>query len=180
MSKIDPDQSGLGDENFEPDFEFKNIAFEYPARPDQKIFSGEFNLKGSVNQTIALVGPSGCGKSTTIGMLQRWYDPTAGTVTVGGVNTKEYQPKTGLRKQMALVGQEPVLFDMSIRENIEWGTDRTVTEAEIIEAAKLANIHSFVNDLPDQYDTRVGLKGGQLSGGQKQRIAIGKSKLCVA
>jgi len=107
-------------------------------------------------------------------MLQRWYDPSAGTVSVGKINTKEYQLKDGLRKHMALVGQEPVLFDMSIRENIEWGTDRVVTDAEIIEAAQLANIHTFVEALPDKYETRVGLKGGQLSGGQKQRIAIGK------
>lgn len=132
---INPDAPGIANEEFNPEFEFKDVAFEYPARPDQKIFKGMFNLKGSRNQTIALVGPSGCGKvskfevdtiaeecdtgkSTTIGMLERWYDASAGVVSVGGINTKDYQLKTGLRKHVALVGQEPILFDMSIRENV--------------------------------------------------------------
>ncbi|KAJ3036334.1 Multidrug resistance protein 1 [Rhizophlyctis rosea] len=175
-TKIDPDAAGYEPEKLEGDFEFKDIAFTYPARPDQPIFNGGFNLKGKSRQTIALVGPSGCGKSTTIGMIQRWYDPVSGTVTVDGKNINDYQLKKGLRAHMALVGQEPVLFDMTIRENILWGTDRTdVTDQELEEVARMANIHKFASELPNGYDTRVGDKGGQLSGGQKQRVAIARA-----
>lgn len=129
-------------------------------------------------------------------MLERWYDASGGVVAVGGRDVKTYQLKKGLRKHMALVGQEPVLFDMSIRENILWGMDEEDTnnmvdrEEEMQKAAMLANIHGFVSSLPDGtsffcqtnstitnflflgYNTRVGDKGSQLSGGQKQRIAI--------
>lgn len=156
-------------------------------------------MEGKPNATLALVGPSGCGKSTTIGMLERWYDCKEGTVSVGGHNVKDYQLRViylliylfpfivfliiqtktycylqqGLRSNIALVGQEPVLFDMTIRENIMWGTDREdIKLEEIEEAATMANIHKFISSLPNGYNTRVGDKGSQLSGGQKQRIAI--------
>ncbi|KAJ3053457.1 Multidrug resistance protein 1 [Rhizophlyctis rosea] len=176
VTKIDPDSHGYEPETLDGNFEFKDIAFTYPARPDQPIFTGEFNLVGKKNQTVALVGQSGCGKSTTIGMIQRWYDPVSGTVSVDGKNNKNYQLKKGLRAHMALVGQEPVLFDMTIRENIVWGTDREgITDAELEEVAHMANIHKFASELPQGYDTRVGDKGGQLSGGQKQRVAIARA-----
>lgn len=176
VTKIDPDQEGYVPENFDPTFDFKDINFVYPARPLQPIFTGEFNVGGKPNQTLALVGPSGCGKSTTIGMLERWYDCAGGAVTVGGHNVRDYQLKRGLRANIALVGQEPVLFDMTIRENIIWGSDRNdVTLEEVIEAATMANIHKFISSLPQGYNTRVGDKGSQLSGGQKQRIAIARA-----
>ncbi|KAJ3124102.1 Multidrug resistance protein 1 [Physocladia obscura] len=156
-------------------FEFCNVSFTYPARPTQPIFSGSFQLIGPVNKTIALVGPSGCGKSSAIGMLQRWYDATSGEVLIDGKNVKSYQLKK-LRAHMALVGQEPTLFDMSIRENILAGTERTnVTEEELDNAAKMANIYQIISDMPQKYDTRVGDKGSQLSGGQKQRVAIARA-----
>lgn len=148
-TKIDPDAAGYIPEKIEGNFEFKDIAFTYPARPDQPIFTGGFNLSGKSHQTIALVGASGCGKSTTIGMIQRWYDANEGTINVDGQNVKSYQLKEGLRHHMALVGQEPVLFDMSIKENILWGTDRSdVTDEEIQKVAKMANIHTFADELP--------------------------------
>ncbi|KAL7752500.1 hypothetical protein RI367_002034 [Sorochytrium milnesiophthora] len=176
VTEIDPDAPGEVPDNFDGTFDFKDIAFTYPARPDQPIFSGNFNLSGRKRQTIALVGPSGCGKSTTIGMLQRWYNPVSGTIDVDGRNIRDYQLQRGLRSNMALVGQEPVLFDMTIRENIMAGTDRTdVPEAELDEVTKMANINTFIRSLPNGYDTRVGDKGGQLSGGQKQRIAIARA-----
>jgi len=179
MSLIDPNQDGYvpsSDEEFNPDFSFENISFVYPARPLQPIFTGEFGVSGKKNQTLALVGPSGCGKSTTIGMIQRWYDCAGGQVSVGNRDVKSYQLKRGLRKNIALVGQEPVLFDMSIAENIMWGSeDREVTMQEVEDAAKMANAHMFVTGLPDGYNTRVGDKGSQLSGGQKQRIAIARA-----
>ncbi|KAJ3280944.1 Multidrug resistance protein 1 [Borealophlyctis nickersoniae] len=175
-TKIDPDAAGYEPTDMKGEFEFKDIAFSYPARPDQPIFTGKFNLSGKTRQTIALVGPSGCGKSTTIGLIERWYDAAEGSVSVDGQNVKSYQLKAGLRKYMALVGQEPVLFDMTIKENILWGTDREdVTDEEVYEAARMANIHLFASELPQGYDTGVGDKGSQLSGGQKQRVAIARA-----
>ncbi|KAJ3070270.1 ATP-binding cassette, sub-B (MDR TAP), member 4 [Podochytrium sp. JEL0797] len=166
---LDPAEKILGS------FELRDVAFTYPARPTQPIFMGGFNLVGMENKTIALVGPSGCGKSSTIGMIQRWYDVSAGSMLVDGKNVKGYQLKK-LRTHMALVGQEPTLFDMSIRENILAGTERTnVTEEELDNAAKMANIYQIIQDMPQKYDTRVGDKGGQLSGGQKQRVAIARA-----
>jgi ABC-type multidrug transport system fused ATPase/permease subunit len=158
------------------DIDLKGIKFVYPARPDVTIFDGEFNLSGKAGQTIALVGPSGCGKSTVTGMLQRWYDPLAGTVSVDGQNVKSYS-LNNLRSHMALVGQEPVLFDMTIGENIRFGVDdqKEVSQEQVEEASKSANIHQFISSLPQGYDTRVGDKGSQLSGGQKQRIAIARA-----
>ncbi|KAI9322031.1 putative ABC transporter protein, partial [Zopfochytrium polystomum] len=176
QTQIDPDQPGVVPTNMEGNFEFKNVAFTYPARPDQPIFNGHLNLSGKKNQTIALVGPSGSGKSTTIGMLERFYDNSAGSVTIDGTEVKSMDMKRGLRANMALVSQEPTLFDMTIRENILAGSDRTdVTDAELAEVARMANIADFVAGLPAGYDTRVGDKGGQLSGGQKQRVAIARA-----
>lgn len=108
-------------------------------------------------------------------MLERFYDPSSGVVSVDGRDTKKVTV-TSLRRDMALVGQEPVLFDMSIRENLKFGSDRDdVTDEEVNEAARTANIHNFISELPDGYETRVGDKGSQLSGGQKQRIAIARA-----
>jgi ATP-binding cassette subfamily B (MDR/TAP) protein 1 len=175
---IDPDLEGIEPSHgqIRGDISFENIAFRYPARPDVAIFDGEFNLTGKNGQTIALVGPSGCGKSTTIGMLQRWYDPVSGTVRLDDNNVKNYS-LNNLRNHMALVGQEPVLFDMTIGENIRFGVDESieVTQEQVEAACKAANIHHFIVSLPDGYDTRVGDKGSQLSGGQKQRIAIARA-----
>ncbi|KAI9311518.1 P-loop containing nucleoside triphosphate hydrolase protein [Dichotomocladium elegans] len=175
---IDPDLEGIELERsaVRGDIDFKDITFRYPARPDIPIFDGEFNLEGKAGQTIALVGPSGCGKSTTIGMLQRWYDPIEGTVRLDDHNIKNYS-LGNLRSHMALVGQEPVLFDMTIGENIRFGVDdiNQVTQEQVEEACKAANIHKFITELPEGYNTRVGDKGSQLSGGQKQRIAIARA-----
>ena len=173
---IDPDLEGieLDTEDVDGNIDFKNISFHYPARPDVPIFTGEFNLQGKSGQTIALVGPSGCGKSTTIGMLQRWYDPHTGTVRLDNHNVKGFS-LGNLRSHMALVGQEPVLFDFSIGENIRFGAVDAVTQEQVEEACKHANMHKFITSLPDGYDTRVGDKGSQLSGGQKQRIAIARA-----
>lgn len=158
------------------DVDLKDIKFIYPARPDISIFDGKFNLTGKAGQTVALVGPSGCGKSSVMAMLQRWYDPLAGRVSVDAQNVKSYS-LNNLRSHMALVGQEPVLFDMTIGENICFGVDdeKEVSQEQVEEACKSANIHEFITGLPQGYDTRVGDKGSQLSGGQKQRIAIARA-----
>lgn len=126
---------------------------------------------------VALVGPSGCGKSTTIQLLERFYDPQSGTVTIDGVDIREMNVQS-LRSQMALVSQEPTLYAGTVRFNILLGAAKPmdeVTEEEVVQACKEANIYEFIMSLPDGFDTEVGGKGSQLSGGQKQRIAIARA-----
>ncbi|KAK9717392.1 hypothetical protein K7432_006257 [Basidiobolus ranarum] len=153
----------------------EDVKFHYPTRPDVNIFDG-INMKINPGNTIALVGPSGCGKSTVIALLERWYDVSGGRITIDGHDLRDIQ-LSNVRSYMALVGQEPVLFDMSIGENIQYGIPdgQHMDHAMVVAAAQAANIHDFVTSLPDGYDTRVGDKGSHLSGGQKQRIAIARA-----
>ncbi|ORX50946.1 P-loop containing nucleoside triphosphate hydrolase protein [Hesseltinella vesiculosa] len=176
VSQIDPDLEGLELTTVDGKVDFQHIAFCYPARPDAPIFRGQFSLNIPTGKTVALVGKSGCGKSTSIGLLQRWYDPASGTVALDNHNTKSLALHN-LRSHMALVGQEPVLFDMTIEENIRFGghEDMELAVDDIVEACKQANIHNFISSLPNGYNTRVGDKGSQMSGGQKQRIAIARA-----
>jgi len=127
-------------------------------------------------QTVALVGESGSGKSTVISLLERFYDPNSGHVLLDGVDIKTFR-LSWLRQQMGLVGQEPILFNESIRANIAYGKEDGATEDEIVAAANAANAHNFISSLPNGYDTSVGERGTQLSGGQKQRIAIARAML---
>ncbi|KAF2292301.1 hypothetical protein GH714_018734 [Hevea brasiliensis] len=124
--------------------------------------------------TLALVGESGSGKSTVISLLQRFYDPDSGHITLDGVEIQKLQLKW-LRQQMGLVSQEPVLFNDTIRANIAYGKNGKATEAEILAASELANAHNFISSLQQGYDTVVGERGIQLSGGQKQRVAIARA-----
>ncbi|KAK3445783.1 hypothetical protein EUGRSUZ_A01009, partial [Eucalyptus grandis] len=127
-----------------------------------------------LDNTVALVGESGSGKSTVIALLQRFYDPDSGHITLDGVDIKQLQLKW-LRQQMGLVSQEPVLFNETIRANIAYGKDGDATEQEILAASELANAHKFISGLQQGYDTIVGERGVQLSGGQKQRVAIARA-----
>ncbi|KAB8086229.1 hypothetical protein EE612_009403, partial [Oryza sativa] len=154
--------------------EFRNVKFCYPSRPESPIFVS-FNLRVPAGRTVALVGGSGSGKSTVIALLERFYDPSAGEVMVDGVDIRRLRLKW-LRAQMGLVSQEPALFATSIRENILFGKEDATAE-EVIAAAKAANAHSFISQLPQGYDTQVGERGVQMSGGQKQRIAIARAIL---
>ncbi|XP_010147784.1 PREDICTED: multidrug resistance protein 1-like [Eurypyga helias] len=159
---------------FEGNIEFKNIHFAYPTRPEVQVLQG-LNVKVNKGQTLALVGSSGCGKSTSIQLLERFYDPVEGQVLADGFDTRSLHLQW-LRSRLGLVSQEPILFDCSIAENIRYGDNsRVVSQEEIEEAAKAANIHTFIEKLPEKYNTRVGEKGTQLSGGQKQRIAIARA-----
>ncbi|TPX38571.1 hypothetical protein SeLEV6574_g07738, partial [Synchytrium endobioticum] len=153
--------------------EFKNVQFVYPTRPKVKVLKG-LNMTVEPGQFVALVGASGCGKSTTIGLVERFYDVQAGQVMIDDRNIKDYNLQS-YRRFIGLVSQEPMLFDMTIKENIIYGLDFVPSEEEIIESAKMANIHEFISTLPARYDTKVGSKGSQLSGGQKQRIAIARA-----
>ncbi|OLY81651.1 Multidrug resistance protein 1 [Smittium mucronatum] len=149
-----------------------DIKFNYPSRMDVKVLKS-INLHVKPGQTVGLVGSSGSGKSTIINLALRLYDVLDGSVKLEDVDVRDWNlPR--LRSEPTLVSQEPSLFDVSIAENIRYGKpDATQQELEI--AAKAANIHKVIMDLPDGYETRVGANGGQLSGGQKQRMAIARA-----
>ncbi|EEF47169.1 ABC transporter B family member 11 [Ricinus communis] len=173
-SKIDPsDESGMTLENVKGEIEFRHVSFRYPSRPDIQIFQ-DLSLSIHSGKTVALVGESGSGKSTAISLLQRFYDPDSGHITLDGVEIQRLQLKW-LRQQMGLVSQEPVLFNDTIRANIAYGKDGNASEAEILAASELANSHEFISSLQQGYDTLVGERGVQLSGGQKQRVAIARA-----
>jgi len=167
-------KEGLKDFNVEGTLQFKNVKFNYPTRPELPVLQG-LTFEAARGQTIALVGQSGCGKSTTIQLTERFYDSMAGSMYLDNQDASEINVAY-LRQQIGLVSQEPMLFDTTVAENIMYGDlSRTVSEEEVIAAAKSANIHDFINSLPEKYGTRVGEKGTQMSGGQKQRIAIARA-----
>ncbi|XP_073754842.1 phosphatidylcholine translocator ABCB4 isoform X3 [Callorhinus ursinus] len=167
-------EEGLRPDKFEGNVTFNEVVFNYPTRPDIPVLQG-LSLEVKKGQTLALVGSSGCGKSTVVQLLERFYDPLAGTVLLDGQEAKKLNIQW-LRAHLGIVSQEPVLFDCSIAENIAYGDNsRVVSQDEIVNAAKAANIHPFIETLPHKYETRVGDKGTQLSGGQKQRIAIARA-----
>ncbi|CAN0362630.1 unnamed protein product [Lampetra fluviatilis] len=154
--------------------EFRDVRFRYPTRPGVPVLQG-LSIAVEPGQTLALVGSSGCGKSTSVQLLERFYDPADGVVLLDGEELRTLRI-SWLRQQMGIVSQEPILFDCSIGENIAYGdNERSVSHAEMLAAAQAANIHNFIEELPDKYNTRVGDKGAQLSGGQKQRIAIARA-----
>ncbi|XP_031490563.1 ABC transporter B family member 11-like [Nymphaea colorata] len=173
-SKIDPsDNSGLTLPTVKGNIDFQHVSFKYPTRPNVQIFR-DLCLSIPSGKTVALVGESGSGKSTVISLLERFYEPDAGRILVDGIEIHRFQLRW-LRQQMGLVSQEPVLFNDSIRANIAYGKPGSVTEEEIVAAARAANAHGFISALPHGYDTPVGERGVQLSGGQKQRIAIARA-----
>ncbi|XP_048164919.1 bile salt export pump isoform X3 [Corvus hawaiiensis] len=154
------------------EIEFHNVTFNYPSRPDVKILDN-LNVVIKAGETTAFVGASGAGKSTTIQLIQRFYDPTDGMITLDGHDIRSLNIQW-LRSQIGIVEQEPVLFATTIAENIRYGRDEATME-DIIKAAKQANAYNFIMDLPQQFDTHVGEGGSQMSGGQKQRIAIARA-----
>ncbi|XP_006891547.1 PREDICTED: multidrug resistance protein 3 [Elephantulus edwardii] len=167
-------EEGLKPEKFEGNITLKDVVFNYPTRPNVPVLQG-LSLEVKKGQTLALVGSSGCGKSTVVQLLERFYDPKAGTVLLDDQEARKLNVQW-LRAQIGIVSQEPILFDYSIAENIAYGDNsRVVSHDEIVNAAKAANIHPFIETLPQKYETRVGDKGTQLSGGQKQRIAIARA-----
>ncbi|KAF3450533.1 hypothetical protein FNV43_RR06618 [Rhamnella rubrinervis] len=175
-SKIDSScDEGITLPTITGNIEFEHVSFRYPTRPDIQIFR-DLSLSIPSGKTVALVGESGSGKSTTISLIERFYDPDSGRVTLDGIEIRKFK-LNWLRQQMGLVSQEPILFNETIRANIAYGKQGDVTEEEIIEATKASNAHNFLSSLPHGYDTSVGERGVQLSGGQKQRIAIARAIL---
>lgn len=154
---------------------YSNVEFSYPNRPDVQILQG-LDMEILTGKTVALVGHSGCGKSTCIQLLQRLYDPDNGRVFVDVDDITNDIKLEDLRSRLGIVSQEPVLFERTIAENIAYGDNtRNIHLADVIDAAKVANIHTFIMSLPLKYDTCLGTKGTSLSGGQKQRIAIARA-----
>jgi ATP-binding cassette subfamily B protein len=153
------------------DITFERVGFRYEG--GQQPVLDNLSLKLDVGKTIAIVGPSGSGKSTLLNLILRLYSPDEGRVTIDGVDIRRVT-RESLRSGMAVVFQENMLFNMTIRENIRLGKEGA-TDEEVVEAAKKAEIHSYIMSLPQKYDTPVGERGDTLSGGQRQRIAIARA-----
>lgn len=151
------------------DIEFKDVNFEYA--PGKRALKN-IELKVKHGQTIALVGPSGAGKTTLVNLLLRFYDTSSGSIIIDGVEIKDYKIKV-LRDQIGIVTQEPILFAGTVKENIRYGNIFATIE-EVVEAAKAANAHDFIVEIPKQYSSEIGEKGTMLSGGQKQRISLAR------
>ncbi|TMX32664.1 ABC transporter ATP-binding protein [Vibrio sp. Hep-1b-8] len=156
------------------DVTFEAVNFHYPSRPDQAALS-QLNLAVEEGKVLALVGPSGAGKTTLFELLQRFYDPQSGRVTLGGVDVRDFTP-SDLRQRMALVPQQPALFSHDVFHNIRYGNPQA-TDEQVIAAAKQAHAHEFIVDLPQGYNSFLGERGVRLSGGQRQRIAIARAIL---
>lgn len=170
--------SGPALQSMEGKLELRNVQFRYPTRPDRPVLRG-LGMTIEAGQHVALVGASGCGKSTVIALLERFYDPDRGQVLVDGVDISVV-PVSSYRSYLALVGQEPALFQGSIRDNIAMGlTDGedtgAATDEAIYAACRDANIYDYIISLPEGFNTDVGNAGALLSGGQKQRIAIARA-----
>tara|TARA_R110001592_G_scaffold11211_2_gene55970 strand:+ start:4484 stop:6316 length:1833 start_codon:yes stop_codon:yes gene_type:complete len=157
--------------NFESEIVFDNISFKYQ---DEYVLKN-FSLTIPKGKTVALVGQSGSGKSTLTNLITRFYDVNEGAIFIDGVNIKNIT-KDSLRKLMGIVTQDSILFNDSVLNNIALGSENSTEEA-IIEAAKIANAHEFIKELPNQYNSNIGDSGNMLSGGQKQRLSIARAVL---
>ena len=153
---------------------FDNVTFRYPSRPDFKALNG-FNLDVAAGEAVALVGPSGAGKSTVFQLMLRFFAAQSGTITFDGVNIADLDP-VDLRRNIAVVAQEPVIFSGSIAANIRYGRE-DATDEQVYAAAQAAAAREFIDKLPDGFDTLVGERGVTLSGGQRQRLAIARAIL---
>jgi ABC-type multidrug transport system fused ATPase/permease subunit len=154
--------------------EFDEVCFTYPSRPDQPVLD-RVSFSVAPGEAVAIVGPSGAGKTTLTALLFRFFDVDSGRVAIDGADVRDVRLED-LRRSMAIVSQEPILFSGSIRENIAYGRPEATAD-EIESAARSANAHDFVESFPDGYETPCGERGVKLSGGQKQRIAIARAIL---
>lgn len=156
------------------DLRLEHVRFNYPTRPDTAALD-DFSLHVAPGETVALVGPSGAGKSTVFQLLLRFHDPQTGSVRLDGIDVRELDPGE-LRRSVALVPQDPVIFGTTARENLRYGK-LEADDAQIEAAAGSAEAHEFLSALPDGYDSELGERGARLSGGQQQRLAIARALL---
>jgi len=171
-----PYKGGKTITNLRGNIKIDNITFVYPSRPEIPVLQN-FSLDIAEGTSVALVGPSGSGKSTIVSLLERFYDPKEGNIYIDGVSVKELDP-LWLHKNIAIVSQESQMFAASVRDNIAYAIGvENVSQEQIEAAARAANCHNFIVELPDGYDTQIGEKGVTLSGGQKQRLAIARAVL---
>ena len=176
---IKEDREPLDDGRYQPqkplqgDIRFEHVEFEYDA--DTPVLH-DINFHCQVGQSIALIGTTGSGKTSLVNLLPRFYDYTDGSIKLDGIELRDY-PRSYLRRNIGVVQQEPFLFSRTLRENIIYGVERDVTDAEVEEAARAAAIHDVIVGFPDGYRTLVGEKGVTLSGGQKQRITLARTLL---
>jgi len=154
---------------------FEEVAFDYGDHAEARVVLQGINLVAAPGQIVALVGPSGAGKTTLANLIPRFYDPTAGRITIDGRDIRHVQVRS-LRQQIGIVPQETALFSGSVRDNIRYGK-LDATQEEIEAAARAANAHDFISALAQGYDTLVGERGVKLSGGQRQRVAIARAIL---
>jgi ATP-binding cassette subfamily B protein len=166
--------SGGSEQTLQGQISFEGLSFSYPSRPEIAVLS-EFSVNLPAGQRTAIVGPSGAGKSTLFSLILGFNDPSSGKLSFDGEDSQEISLDC-LRSQIAIVPQEVMLFGGSISENIAYGKPGASDE-EIENAAKMANAHDFIAELPDTYETLVGPRGTKLSGGQRQRIAIARAIL---
>lgn len=164
-------ENAIRKSSFDAGIALQNISFKYE---DEYILKN-FTLKVAKGETVALVGQSGSGKSTIANLVTRFYDVNEGEIKIDGIDIKELT-KESLRNLMGLVTQDSILFNDTVAKNISLGNENATAE-EIIEAAKIANAHEFIIDLPEGYDTNIGDSGNKLSGGQKQRLSIARAVL---
>ncbi len=169
-----PAGDALAAGDLEPELIFDQVRFCYPSRQDTPALD-DFSLTIGAGQSLALVGPSGAGKSTVFELLQRFYDPQAGSISLGGCDLRQIAPRD-LRAQMALVAQQPALFSADVLHNIRYGKP-DASEDDVIAAARSAHAHDFIMQLPQGYRSDLGERGVRLSGGQRQRIAIARAIL---
>ncbi|MPM98329.1 putative ABC transporter ATP-binding protein [bioreactor metagenome] len=151
---------------------FEDVTFEY--KPGEPVLRN-INIDAAPGQMVAVVGPSGAGKTTIANLIPRFYDISAGKITVDGYDIRQVTLDT-LRRQIGIVPQETVLFNGTVYDNILYG-DLNATDEQVFAAAKAANAHKFITDMPEGYQTQIGERGSKLSGGQRQRIAIARAIL---
>ena len=173
-SLITSPKQPISTDEISANLEFNDVTFAYPSRPDQPALK-DFNLQIENGKSLALVGPSGAGKSTIFELLQRFYDPQSGVIRLNNQSLTDFKPQD-LRRQLAVVAQQPTLFSADVFHNIRYGRPEA-SDDEVIEAAKAANAHDFIKALPNGYKSYLGENGVRLSGGQKQRIAIARAIL---
>jgi subfamily B ATP-binding cassette protein MsbA len=161
-------------DDLKKEIEYRDVSFAY-LRGDQGYALKNINLKIAKGKSVALVGQSGSGKTTMADLLPRFYEPSSGAIFIDGVDTRECKVHD-LRNLMGIVSQESILFNDTVHNNIAFGMENATREA-VIEAAKVANAHDFIMQMPDGYDTNIGDRGGKMSGGQRQRMSIARAVL---